>query len=241
MKIDKERRRHQRYRYEALVSHEVSTNDVTHTGKMFNFCKGGLYFESDQNIYPGQDIFVGLAIHADSPGKDVQLIFEVKIIWYKQLGDSPFRYGFGGKFLNSYDSFDSFPETGQIKKLAEQEALQGDFSGDNDSRKQNRRPYNKFLRFSYRNNDYKQVVTNIGRGGAFISTKEKFALGGKLTLTVPGSQSRKEVKVAGWIVRTSPDGIGVSFERRAGRERRNDLDRRTGSERRSRKRGKTKP
>lgn len=238
MKIDKERRRHQRFRYEALVSHDVSTNDVTHMGKMFNFCKGGLYFESDQNIYPGQDIFVGLAIHADSPGKDAQLIFEVKIIWHKQLGDSPFRYGFGGKFLNSYDSFDSFPETGQIKKLAEQEALQGDFSGDNDSRKQNRRPYNKFLHFSYRNNDYKQVVTNIGRGGAFISTKEKFALGGKLTLTVPGSQSRKEVKLAGWIVRTSPDGIGVSFERRAGRERRNDLDRRTGSERRSRKKRK---
>ena len=238
MKIDKERRRHQRFRYEALVSHDVSTNDVTHAGKMFNFCKDGLYFESDQNIYPGQDIFVGLAIHADSPGKDAQLIFEVKIIWHKQLRDSPFRYGFGGKFLNSYDSFDSFPETGQINKLVEQEALQSDFSGDDDSRKQNRRPYNKFLHFSYRNNDYKQVVTNIGRGGAFISTKEKFALGGKLTLTVPGSQSRKEVKVTGWIVRTSPDGIGVSFERRASRERRNDLDRRTGSERRGRKKRK---
>ena len=238
MKIDKERRRDQRFRYEALVSLDVPPNDVAHTGKMFNFCKGGLYFESDQNIYPGQDISVGLAIHADSPGKDAKLIFEVKIIWHKQLEDSLFRYGFGGKFLNSYDSSDSFPETGQIKKPAEQEALLSDFSGDNDSRKHNRRSYNKFLRFSYRNNDYQQVVANIGRGGAFISTKEKFALGGKLTLTVPGSQSRKEVKVAGWIVRTSPDGIGVSFERRAGRERRHDLDRRTGSERRSRKKRK---
>ena len=241
MKIDKERRRHQRFRYEALVSHDVSANDITHTGKMFNFCKDGLYFESDQKIYPGEDIFVGLAIHADSPGNDAQLIFEVKIIWHKELGDSPFRYGFGGKFLNSYDSFDSFPETGQTKKLAEQEDLQSDFSGENDSRKHNRRLYNKFLHFSHKNNNYKQVVANIGRGGAFILTKEKYAMGAKLILTVPGSPSRKEVKVTGWIVRISPDGIGVSFERRAGRERRHDLDRRTGSERRRRKRGRIKP
>ncbi len=234
MKIDKERRKHQRFRYEALVSHNVSTDDITHRGKMFNFCKGGLYFESDQNIYPGEDIFVGLAIHADSPGKDSQLIFEVKIIWHKELGDSPFRYGFGGKFLNSYDSFDPFPETGQTKKHVEKEASPWDFSGENDSRKQNRISYNKFLRFSYKNNDYKQVVANIGRGGAFILTKEKFNLGGKITLTVPRSQNRKEIKIAGWIVRISPDGIGVSFERRAGPERRSDLDRRTGLERRRR-------
>ena len=112
------------------------------------------------------------------------------------------------------------------------------FSGENDSRKQNRRPYSKFLHFSYNDNYYKQVAANIGRGGAFILTKEKFALGGKLTLTVPGSQSRKKINVNCWIVRISPDGIGVSFERRAGRERRNDLDRRTGSERRNRKKRK---
>ena len=235
MKIDKERRRDQRFRYEAHVSLDVPPNDAIHAGKMFNFCKGGLYFESDQKIYPGQDIVVGLAIHAESTGKDAQLIFEVKIIWHKQLEDSLFRYGFGGKFLNSHDSSDSLPEAGKIKKPAEQIALPIDFSGEDDSRKHKRIAYNKFLSFSYRNNDYKQVVANIGRGGAFISTKEKFDLGGMLTLFVPGSQSRKEVKVTGWIVRTSPEGIGVSFERRTGRERRNDLDRRTGSERRSRK------
>ena len=88
------------------------------------------------------------------------------------------------------------------------------------------------MRFSYKNNDYKQVVANIGRGGAFILTKEKFDLGGKLTLTVPVSKIRKKIKLTGWIVRISPEGIGISFERRAGRERRSDLDRRTGLERR---------
>ena len=235
MKIDKERRKHQRFRYEARVSHSVSTDDVTHSGKMFNFCKGGLYFESDQNIYPGEDIFVGLAIHADSPGKDTQLIFEVKIIWHKKLVDSPFRYGFGGRFLNSYDSFNPFPETGQTKKHAEKEATPWHFSGENDSRKENRRILNKYLRFSYKKNDYRQIVANIGRGGAYILTQDKFNLGGKITFAVSGSKNRKEKKVTGWIVRISPDGIGISFERRTGRERRHDLDRRTGLERRSRR------
>ena len=240
MKIKQERRRHKRFKYEALVSHDVSTNDIIHTGKMFNFSKGGLYFQSDQNIYPGEDIFVGLAIHADSPGEDTQLIFEVKIVWQQELENSPFHFGFGGSFLNSYDSIDSFPGTGQgqNEKAAPEEVLQSGFSGENDSRRHSRRPYNKSLHFSFEHNDYKQFVTNIGRSGAFITTREKFPLGGKITLTVPGTQRGKEATVTGWIVRTSPEGIGVSFERRSGQERRSDLDRRTGLERRSRKRRK---
>ena len=238
MKIKQERRRHKRFKYEALVSHDVSTNDIIHTGKMFNFSKGGLYFQSEQNIYPGEDIFVGLAIHADSPGKDTQLIFEVKIVWQQKLASSPYRYGFGGSFLSSHDSIESFPGTGQVEKVAAGEIYQDGFSRENDSRRHSRRPYNKPLYFSFEQNDYKQFVTNIGRSGAFISTREKFPLGGKITLTVPGTQRGKEAKVTGWIVRTSMDGIGVSFDRRSGRERRSDLDRRTGLERRSRKRRK---
>ena len=118
MRNNNERRRHERFNYEAIVSHDVSTNDIIHTGKMFNFCKRGLYFESNQSIYPGEDIFVGLAVHADSPGKDTQLIFEVKIIWQKELEDSPYNYGFGGQFLSSHDSFDSFPDVGRTQKPA---------------------------------------------------------------------------------------------------------------------------
>jgi Tfp pilus assembly protein PilZ len=235
LKLDNERRRHKRFKYEALISHDVSKNDIIHPGKMLHFSKGGLYFESDQYIYPGADIFVGLAIHADSPGKDTQLLFEVKIVWHKELADSSFRYGYGGKFLSSYDAFS---ETGPIKELEKQASLIGDFRGDNDSRKHRRRPYHKSLRFSYNSNEYRGVADNIGRGGAFILTKEKFALGGRIKLAVPAWKTRKEVKITGWIVRISPKGIGVSFERRAGRERRCDLDRRTGSDRRDRKRRK---
>lgn len=235
MKLDNERRRHKRFKYEALISHDVSADDIIHPGKMFNFSKGGLYFESDQTIYPGEDIFVGLAIHADSPGNDTQLLIEVKIIWHKELENPSFRYGYGGQFLSSCDAF---IETAQIKEFEKQASPIVDFQGENDSRKHSRKPYHKSLRFSFKKQEYKGFVANIGRGGAFILTKEKFALGGRIKLAVPGRKTRKEVKVTGWIVRVSPEGIGLSFERRSGRERRSDLDRRTGSERRDRKRRK---
>jgi len=232
LKVDNEQRRHKRFNYEALISHDVSTNQIIHTGKLYNFSKGGLYFESDQHIYSGEDIFVGLVVHADSPGKDSQLLFEVKIAWHQELKDSTFRYGYGGKFLGTYDSL---AETGQIKKFEKQVAPAGDFRGENDSRKHHRRPYNKSMVFFYNSSEYHGFVSNIGKGGAFILTREKFVLGGRIKLVLPGWKTRKEVKVTSWIVRISLKGIGVSFERRSGQERRSDLDRRTGLERRGRK------
>ena len=237
MKLDNERRRHKRFKYEALLSHDVSTNDLIHAGKLYNFSKGGLYFESDQTIYPGQDIFVGLVIHADSPAKDTQLLFEVKIVWHKQLRDSAYRYGYGGIFLTSHDSEN---ETGQIVQFEKKDSPAEDFQGEYDSRKHRRRPYNNYLRFVYDSDEYKGLVTNIGRGGVFIVTKKKLVLGGRIKLVLPESKTRQEVMVSGWVVWISSDGIGVSFERRSGRERRSDLDRRTGLERRDRKRRRIK-
>jgi Tfp pilus assembly protein PilZ len=233
LNLDTERRRHKRFRYEALISHDVSTSGNIYPGQMFNFSKGGLYFESDQAIYPGEDIFVALAIHAGSAGKETQLLFEVKVLWRMALEDSARGYGYGGKFLSTHDTF---TETGPVQKEAnEKQASPGyDFRGEDDARKNTRKPYNKALVFAYDNREYQGIVTNIGRGGAFILTKENFALGGRLKLVIPRLKAGKAVKVAGWIVRKSPEGIGVSFERRAGRERRSDLDRRTGLERRGR-------
>jgi Tfp pilus assembly protein PilZ len=204
---------------------------------MFNFSKGGLYFESDQVLYPGEDIFVALATHAGSAGKETQLLFEVKVLWHLALEDSSRRYGYGGKFLSTYDTF---TETGSIQKEANEKkaAPNYDFRGQDDPRKNNRKPYNKSLVFYYNRHEYKGVVTDISRGGAFILTQENFVLGGRLKLVIPQLKARKAVRVTGWIARISQEGIGVSFERRAGRERRSDLDRRTGLERRGRKRRK---
>ena len=131
-----------------------------------------------------------------------------------------------------------FPETGYNKENVRSASPSDDFRGENDSRKHIRRRCNKSLIFSYDRHEYKGFVSNIGRAGAFILTKENFDLGGRIKLAIPELKTRKEVKVTGWIVRISPEGIGISFERRASRERRSDLDRRTGLDRRDRKRRK---
>ena len=229
MKSNNERRYHKRFKYEALISHDVSSNDIIHSGKMFNFSKGGLYFESDEPIYPDEEIFVGLATLADPADQDTQLLFEVKIIWRQELKDSPYRFGYGGKFLNSSDPFLESPE---VLKLEAQTSAESEFAGEKDARKYGRRVYNRPLPFICKKLKFKGLVANISRGGALIETDIKFSLGESIQLVVPAGKAGKDVLVKGWIVRICLRGVGVSFERRSGRERRCDLDRRTGLERR---------
>ena len=235
MKSNIERRQHKRYKYEAFISHDVSSNDVIHPGKMFNFSKGGLYFESDEAVHPGEEVFVGLVTPSESNEHDTQLLFEVKIIWRRQLKGLPFSFGYGGKFLNSSDSFLERPE---IEKFEERNSAVNEFVGEKDSRKYKRRVYNKSLYFIYKRLKLAGLVVNISRGGAYIETDAKLSLNESVQILVPGGKAGKRALLKAWIVRICLRGIGVSFERRSGRERRSDLDRRTGSERRGSKRRK---
>ena len=103
---------------------------------------------------------------------------------------------------------------------------------EKDSRKHPRRPCKKPLFFSYMDRHVKGLVTDISRGGAFVETGSKISLGARINLVIQGSNHHKGVRLRGWIVRLGPQGVGVSFDRRSGRERRFDLDRRTGLNRR---------
>ena len=231
MKFDTEKRKYKRFKYEALISHDISANGIIHPGQMFDFSRGGLYFESDKNLLVGDVLFLGLDLHAGSPGNDTQLVFEVKIVWKKVLEDMSYGFGYGGKFL---DSHESLFESKYLQKKKEN-LPKNDLPGDQDSRKHLRKPCNKFFLFYYNSSEYRGVAANIGRGGAFILTKEKFVLGGRIKISATQLKTRRKFMVTGWIVRISPEGIGISFERRTGGERRSDLDRRTGMERRGRK------
>ena len=104
LKSDPERRRHKRFIYEAHISQRVTTSDTIRSGKMLNFSKGGIYFESDQRIPPGQEMAFGFASYPDSSGNDANFLFDVKIIWRKAPQDAHFRYGYGGQFLHPVDS-----------------------------------------------------------------------------------------------------------------------------------------
>ncbi|CAB1078177.1 hypothetical protein D1AOALGA4SA_5939 [Olavius algarvensis Delta 1 endosymbiont] len=168
MKFDTEKRRYKRFKYEALISHDISTNGNIHPGRMLDFSKGGLYFESDKNILSGEVIFLGLDIRTESPGYDTQIFFEVKIVWKKALEGLSYGFGYGGKFLTSNDSL---KESKNFDKKNDSLPSDG-FSSDHGSRKHLRKPYNKAFLFYYESIEYKGFAANIGRGGAFILTKE---------------------------------------------------------------------
>jgi hypothetical protein len=77
-------------------------------------------------------------------------------------------------------------------------------------------------------------LINISRGGVYIKTDSRIALGRVIKFVVTDAKIRKNIKLAGWVVRLTSEGFAVSFERRSGAERRYDLDRRIGLDRRKR-------
>ena len=101
-----------------------------------------------------------------------------------------------------------------------------------DSRTYPRRSCRKPLLIVHKYQNVRGLATNISRGGACVETRYGLLLGEKINLIFYGSKKDKALKLRGWIVRSDPAGVGVSFERRSGQERRYDLDRRTGLDRR---------
>jgi hypothetical protein len=65
--------------------------------------------------------------------------------------------------------------------------------------------------YSIRNRTYKDFIQNISTGGVFIETRLTPGAGQKVAMSFPLPNSQQHVKIAGEIVRTSLQGIGVKF------------------------------
>ncbi len=118
----------------------------------------------------------------------------------------------------------------------------GSVTNNGDPRQYPRKSFLKSVFFNYRNQQYKGLIKNISRGGVFIQTSAKFLFGQPIELLIPNIRIDKRRRVQGWIVHSSRSGIGVTFkrifERRSGNERRNEIDRRIGLDRRKKPTGK---
>ena len=127
-----------------------------------------------------------------------------------------------------------------MENLAKQAIQNSALKKNQDPRKYPRRSYVKSVFFKCHQQHHKGVINNISRSGIFIETKNKFFFGQAIELVIPNIKIDKSVKLKGWIVRLSQNGVGVTFkrilERRSGKERRSDLDRRSGSDRRDNRR-----
>jgi len=85
-------------------------------GRMFNYSRGGMYFESDFAPKVGTEIFIGVENSPYTAGHDV---YRAKVIWKKELADrqSFFLYGVGVKFLG-LDNFPGYVEIGSFGKVS---------------------------------------------------------------------------------------------------------------------------
>jgi len=211
-----DQRKNKRLRCEVVIWHDNLLPEIFYTAKMYNLSNRGVYFESDQIIYPGEDIYIGLK-GPTSLINDNKDHIRVEIKWRKELQNASFRFGYGAKLINTIDTLVKSIDKAKLRQQSTQGHI---FKPKKDPRKHPRKPYRKVMFFASKNKNYQGLITNISRGGAYIITRNKFYLGQMMQLVIPGDKKKKDVKLKGWVVRSSPEGLGVRFDRRTGRDRR---------------------
>ena len=92
-----ELRRNMRFHHEDTIMLENYTSGRYFVGKMLNYSRGGLYFESDFAPTIGTEIFIGIE---NSPFTSSHEVYRAKVVWIRELPDSNpfFFYGIGAKY-----------------------------------------------------------------------------------------------------------------------------------------------
>jgi hypothetical protein len=226
--VESARRANRRYKYETAISHDIVLPYILYDGKIYNFSNDGVYFESNEQILEGDEISITVTKKPQNERVDTPKTFDVEILWRKEIQGTSYRYGYGAKLLEPKGSLISLFGRNKF----ENEELNN--QDQKDPRTHLRKIYNKTLRFVYRKQGCQGFVTNVSRGGAFIKTKTRLSPGEKITLIIPRTKTRKDVRLEGWIVRQDETGFGIKFDIRSGQSRRADFDRRAIIDRRKR-------
>jgi hypothetical protein len=190
-----------------------------HKARMFNFSREGVYFESDNVLDPGMQIYIGIQNSPYAALPDVLEYHRAEIMWRKELKDSFFRFGYGVKLAPLDDKQDLKPADRPDLKPADKPdsrpANRPDLKSDDskqakDLRKHPRRPYDQFTLFTTQNGIFEGSISNISSSGVFLMSESTFKVGQILTLVLPGKNG-KDVKVKGQIVWTNDKGFGIKF------------------------------
>ncbi len=94
-----------------------------------------------------------------------------------------------------------------LKQLEEIPMTTLDVSDRDDPRKS----YSSTISFTARDRTYKGASKDLSSGGMFIETNESFSVGEIITLTIPFSDKKRDIKVPAEIMRITDKGIGVKF------------------------------
>ena len=99
MHKDIERRENDRITYKAAILHNTNPPDFFYSGTMYNFSKGGLYFESNEDLLEGDKICISIKKPPQQFRKKSDKYFDVKIMWCKVLQGSSHQVGYGAKLI----------------------------------------------------------------------------------------------------------------------------------------------
>jgi len=195
MDTNPENRNNVRIDHRCPITIENIAAGVMHRAKMMNFSDNGLYFEADNLLQPGDEIFVGIDNSPFASAIDTYECYRVKIVWRKKLKKSAFYYGYGAK--HTID-----PRQAKLQKA--------NSTGWNDIRRHQRKSYSKSIRFAAKELIFEGFLKNISSAGVFIEADENFSAGQILTFEIP-LKGRQKARVKGEVVWSSPDGFGVKF------------------------------
>jgi hypothetical protein len=92
-----ERRKSERIECNAVLLHNTNPPDFFYRGTMYNFSTGGLYFESDQDLLPGDEISISITNPPPQFAKKNHQYFDVRIMWCSVLRGASYQVGYGAK------------------------------------------------------------------------------------------------------------------------------------------------
>ena len=94
-----ERRKHDRIPCKTIILHNTRPADFFYKGTMYNFSKGGLYFESNEDLLQGHEIAISIKKPPQQFIKKPQQYFNVKIMWCLEIEGSSYQVGYGAKII----------------------------------------------------------------------------------------------------------------------------------------------
>jgi hypothetical protein len=101
----------------------------------------------------------------------------------------------------------------QEKRLRLLNRIEDDALGEDPDLKRDepRKAYDRTVYFDFENYTYAGTIMDISTTGIFIETRESFKIGQMVMVNIPDTHDDSYVRLAGEIVRTEPEGIGVKF------------------------------
>ena len=196
-----EKRSDARIVYKSPIKVEDINAGKTYRGRMVNYSKNGMYFETNLPLKSVTEINIEMeSSPQESYSFDHRERYQAKIIWHRKLENSLYNYGHGARYIYGSD-----------KQNLQSTGFSNTDTKTEDLRRHPRRSYGKTVLFTSQNQYYKGLANNISNGGIFIETDDPLSIGHIIRLVIPGTKIDNGVMLKGEVIHVKSEGVGVKF------------------------------